>query len=244
MKYLFETEAKNYEDFASGRVLYNRKGATAFPVRLGSEIVQRCLAHIRRVGRHGPFTLYDPCCGGAYLLTTIALLHGKEFALLMASDIDGEMLELARDNLSLLTLSGMERRIAQINDDLRLYGKDSHREALASAERIKELVKRLCHLTVRCWQADILKPGILEAVPPGTVDIVITDVPYGSIASWSQEVQDPISVMLGNLRPVLSDQAVVALVTPNRQRFRTEGYSKLEGFRIGKRAVVLLARND
>ena len=55
----------------------------------------------RRVGRHGPFTLYDPCCGGAYLLTTIALLHGKEFALLMASDIDGEMLELARDNLSL-----------------------------------------------------------------------------------------------------------------------------------------------
>ena len=43
MKYRFEIEAKNYEDFASGRVLYNRKGATAFPVRLGSEIIQRCL---------------------------------------------------------------------------------------------------------------------------------------------------------------------------------------------------------
>ena len=100
MKYRFEIEAKNYEDFASGRVLYNRPGATAFPVRLGSEIIQRCLERVRERHGKGRLTLYDPCCGGAYLLTTIGFLHGQEFSKIYASDIDEAMLELAMDNLS------------------------------------------------------------------------------------------------------------------------------------------------
>lgn len=36
MKYIYETKAKKYEDFARGRVLYNQKGATAFLFRLAS----------------------------------------------------------------------------------------------------------------------------------------------------------------------------------------------------------------
>ncbi|RJX37512.1 hypothetical protein D3P09_21250 [Paenibacillus pinisoli] len=38
MKYLHEKYDHNYEDFASGRVLYNAHGTTSFPVRLASEI--------------------------------------------------------------------------------------------------------------------------------------------------------------------------------------------------------------
>ncbi|MBG9795269.1 hypothetical protein ABD76_23525 [Paenibacillus dendritiformis] len=42
MEYFFEKKHSGYEDFASGRVLYNARGTTAFPVRLASEIIQRC----------------------------------------------------------------------------------------------------------------------------------------------------------------------------------------------------------
>jgi 23S rRNA (guanine2535-N1)-methyltransferase len=41
MEYRYTAERQNYEDFASGRVLYNQKGTTAFPVRLASELYQR-----------------------------------------------------------------------------------------------------------------------------------------------------------------------------------------------------------
>lgn len=54
MKYLYEIEFKNYEDFVSGRVLYNRKGATAFPVRLASEIFQRCKAALEVIDGNVP----------------------------------------------------------------------------------------------------------------------------------------------------------------------------------------------
>ena len=42
MSYKFAITDENYEDFASGRVLFNQHGTTAFPVRLASEIFQRC----------------------------------------------------------------------------------------------------------------------------------------------------------------------------------------------------------
>lgn len=244
MKYKFETEAKNYEDFASGRVLYNRKGATAFPVRLASEIIQRCLAHVRPARGSAPLALYDPCCGGAYLLTTIGLLHGKEFSQLYASDVDEDMLELARDNLSLLTRAGIERRIGELKQLIALYNKESHREALASAQRLKGLVEGLSHLSITCMQRDILQPGLTDTIQPHSIDVVITDVPYGSIASWSQNLADPIGVMLENLRPVLHEQAVVALVTSKQQKVHHHGYQRLEGFKIGKRSIVLLAPDN
>ncbi|HHT73590.1 MAG TPA: hypothetical protein GX008_07740 [Firmicutes bacterium] len=240
MKYRFEIEAKNYEDFASGRVLYNRKGATAFPVRLGSEIIQRCLERVRKARGKVPLTIYDPCCGGAYLLTTIALLHGREFSKLYASDVDGEILELAKANLALLTPAGMARRIAELEELFALYGKDSHREALASASRLGELVEHTAHLEIHCMEIDVLRPGLAGKIAPQSIDIVITDVPYGSIASWSQDITDPIGVMLSNLRPAVRDQGVVALVTTKQQKVQAQGFKRLEGFKIGKRSIYLL----
>lgn len=65
MSYMFEMEDKNYEDFASGRVLYNQHGTTSFPARLGSEIFLRCEQFLYKAGVDGPYSIYDPCCGGA-----------------------------------------------------------------------------------------------------------------------------------------------------------------------------------
>ena len=64
MSYRF-TSDHHYEDLASGRVLYNQHGTTAFPVRLASEIFLRAKQHLTRKGNAGPYHLYDPCGGGA-----------------------------------------------------------------------------------------------------------------------------------------------------------------------------------
>ena len=44
MEYRYSND-KNYEDFVSGRVLYNYKGITNFPARLAQEIFGRCLKY-------------------------------------------------------------------------------------------------------------------------------------------------------------------------------------------------------
>ena len=69
MQYQFATERPDYSDLASGRVLYSMPGHPAFPIRLGSEILQRCLALRRAAGYSSPVVLYDPCCGTGYLVT-------------------------------------------------------------------------------------------------------------------------------------------------------------------------------
>lgn len=88
LKYIYEKKQQNYEDFASGRVLYNQKGAAAFPVRLASEIFLRSKNYLKKKGVKEPITIYDPCCGGAYILTTLGFLHGECFSKIIGSDVD------------------------------------------------------------------------------------------------------------------------------------------------------------
>ncbi len=85
MQYKY-TDKINYQDYASGRVPYHRTGRPNFPVRLASEIFQRCLAYADL----DQVSLYDPCCGGAYMLTVIGLLHGDRIKKIYGSDIDKE----------------------------------------------------------------------------------------------------------------------------------------------------------
>ena len=50
MQYKFAKEQPDYSDLASGRVFYSLPGHPAFPVRLASEVFQRCLAHREDAG--------------------------------------------------------------------------------------------------------------------------------------------------------------------------------------------------
>ncbi|MBA2678764.1 MAG: hypothetical protein H0U76_10280, partial [Ktedonobacteraceae bacterium] len=75
MTYRFAQERQDYTDFATGRVFHSIPGRTAFPVRLAGEIFQRCVALYQQGGGHVPCILYDPCCGGASLLSAVAYLH-------------------------------------------------------------------------------------------------------------------------------------------------------------------------
>ena len=189
MPYLHALEDLDYTDYSGGRVLYSQPGQTALPVRLASEILQRCLAIRTRAGLAGPCTLHDPCCGGAYHLTALGFLHGRHIAAITASDISQEALDLAGRNLSLLTLAGLDRRIAEITGYVDLYGKLSHRAALLSAQKLRRDLSEMLAarpMPVHLFQADAFNRQAIQVGLAGqTIDLVISDVPYGWKSSWA-----------------------------------------------------------
>jgi hypothetical protein len=129
MQYKYAKEQLDYTDLSSGRVFYSLPGHPAFPIRLTSEIFQRCLAHRETLyGISTPCSLYDPCCGAAYHLSVLAYLHGEQLREVIGSDIDEKAVARAKRNLGLLTMEGLNERIRELSGMYEQYGKDSHRE--------------------------------------------------------------------------------------------------------------------
>ena len=254
MTYRFALTRTDRSDFATGRVFYGLPGRTAFPVRLADELFQRCLAHHGASGPGG-VALYDPCCGGASLLAAIAYLHWARVRSVVASDVDPDILPLASRNLALLTHEGLRQREAQISALHALHGKDSHAAALESAQRLRaRLAAGLAQhaLPTHLFLADATDPVAVRAgLGPATVDIVITDVPYGLRSSWQHapdreqlaqgQGQGPLWALLEALRPVLAPGAVVAIVSDKTQKPRHEAYARADRFQIGHRRVEVLA---
>jgi 23S rRNA (guanine2535-N1)-methyltransferase len=247
VEYRYERTARNYEDFASGRVLYNAQGTTSFPVRLTSEIVQRCFEVLRERGNDGPYTIYDPCCGGAGMLTVIGLLHGSAVRAIYGSDADRRVLGIAENNLALLTAEGMERRRAQISELYAAYRKSSHQDALESIDRLTERLRDsgLVEHTA-CFQADAVNPDDRrrERLPAGGVDLIMTDLPYGSIVQWneganadaSEQLQRFFDQAYGLLK---QGHSVLAVVADKSQKLKHERFERVQYFKIGKRHVGL-----
>ncbi|GIP34399.1 hypothetical protein [Paenibacillus sp. J2TS4] len=245
MEYKHVTTKMNYEDLASGKVIESRLGMTSFPVRLGSELFQRGLVHLQKKGVNGPYTVYDPCSGCGYLLTVIGLLHGDQVEAVYASDIREEAVLLSRQNLSLLTIEGIERRIGEIGKYVQEYGKASHKEALEAACRIREgVVQRRNPIPAVSFQADILSEGERASAFCPRADLIITDVPYGQTAQWEGEGegQDPLHRMLDQLLHLVHPSSVLVLIADKKQKIRHEGYKRLEALKIGKRQAAILER--
>ena len=238
MGYRHERERRDYADLAAGRVLLSAPGATAFPVRLGSELAQRAFAHAET---QRPL-VYDPCCGSGYLLTVIGFLHGKRIAGLVGSDISADAVALCERNLALLDARGLDARIAKLRNDLAAFGKTSHRDALASAERLRQLLPS--DLSRRTFVADIgdhdgVRLG-LDALEP---DVVITDVPYGATSGWSGSAAvGGVTVLLDSLSSILRLGTVVAIASSKPERQTHERYERLERWQVGKRALTILRR--
>ncbi len=240
MPYKFAVDQRNFEDFASGRVLYNQRGATAFPVRLASEIYQRCRAFLTAQGVPSGYSLYDPLCGGAYLLTALGFLHGDDLSRITGSDVDETVLELARRNLSLLNLAGLRRRVEEIDELWVRFGKASHFEAKQSALRLGALVKGRTPPEVDVFCADATQPTQLVG-QIADAHIVITDLPYGNLVNWSQAGQsEPVEPFLSTLEPVLAKPSVVAITAPKGTKPDHPLYRRVQRFSIGKREITLL----
>lgn len=234
MTYRFATGDDDYTDFAAGSVLYNLPGATSFPVRLADEIFLRCLAHWQTM-TSPPYRVYDPCCGTGYLLAVLGLRHGANIAALVGSDIDEKRVDVARANLGLLTATGLEARRMQLEAYLAAYDKHSHRLALQSLEHLKKRLP-LHPIETQLFTADALQP-VTEV---DSIDLVITDVPYGARVNWQSAQHQPVNAMLTALRPALNNRALLAIVTDKSVKIHHEAFERVERFQLGKRQITLL----
>jgi len=241
MAYRFATEKEDYSDFASGQVFYSAPGWPAFPVRLASEVFQRGLALL---DKSGPVSLYDPCCGSAYHLAVLGVLHHAQLASISASDIDRASVKMATRNLSLLTPEGLTERRQAIAADWQQFGKPSHRAALDSANRIAQQLAEAPPLPTHCFVADATKPGAVAAALPQPVDLVFSDLPYGQLTSWQGQARynKPIWHLLEQMQAVLHTQSVVALAATKGEVVEHEGFRQYGRFRHGKRLITFLKR--
>lgn len=245
MTYLFTTEHPDYSDLASGRVFYSLSGHPAFPIRLASEIFQRCLAIRARYGRAGRVVLYDPCCGAGYLVSVLSYLRWPQIWAAIGSDINAEAVSLAGRNLGLLQAGGLNRRMAEIAEMIRLYGKESHREALQSCHILQERVCRMAEdfpLVTGAFQADTFDgKALVEHLAGVQADIALTDVPYGLHSEWQAENRvEPAHAMLDALRGVLAPGGLVAVASDKHQKVAHERFQQVARFQVGKRRVTIL----
>lgn len=235
MQYRYVTEKENYEDFAAGRVLLSQGGTTSFPVRLASEIFQRCADYFSTEQR---LHVYDPCCGGGYLLTVIGFLHGACIQSLHGSDINLDIVKLASDNLRLLTIEGLDTRRDTLRDLANTYNKSSHHDALESVERLRQCLPAL-PITTQTWAADALQP----TVDPASVDLIICDVPYGNVANWQADADDNlITSLLQAQYAALVSGGIAAVVSDKSQKVTYPRYKRLQQETIGKRRFLILQK--
>lgn len=215
----------NFEDYASGKVLYGMRGVPNFPVRLIQEIFLRAVSFCPK---SQGLTVYDCCCGGGYSLTVLGLLNPGRIGQIWASDIDTDMLQVAEKNLSLLTRSGMEGRLNQLRQLYERFHKHAHLEAIASARRLMDKLPE--DVSVGLFQADVMA-GLSLA---GTPDVIITDVPYGNLVNWSGEAGD-LGRFMASLMGVSGPETVIAVCMDKRQKLNPTGIQRLDRASVGKR---------
>ncbi len=246
MQYKYVKERPDYSDLASGRVFHSLPGHPAFPVRLASEIFQRCMAHRQTLYENSTrCVLYDPCCGAAYHLSILAYLHREHIQKVIGSDVDEKAVALAKRNLELAGIAGLNNRIVEISSMSERYGKNSHEDALRSAQVLRDHSLALAQnypVTTSIFRANATEgKEISNNIKANSVDIVFTDVPYGQHSAWrNSEVIDPLSTMLDALKGVLSSASIVAIASDKQQKVSHEKYRRIEQFQTGKRRVVIM----
>lgn len=231
MEYLY-CNNDNFEDFASGRVLYGGKGIPNFPVRLLLEIYGRAQSYLED---RRDISIYDPCCGGGYALTVLGFFHNRDIRKIYGSDIDESMVLYAKKNVALLTDEGMDRRQAEIRQLYDEYGKNSHLEALHSCDQLRNML-------VQDMPAEIFRADSTRALPKVMPDIIFTDIPYGNLVRWDNDEGLSLDSMLEQLWLISHEKTILAVCMDKKQRIRYDRWKRLERQNIGKRRFEILKR--
>ncbi|MFC4565011.1 rRNA methyltransferase [Nocardiopsis mangrovi] len=238
MAYRYATERADHSDLASGRVFRSAPGYPGFPVRLADELFQRAAAY----AGDRPIALWDPCCGSGHLATAVGLLHRDRLSRVLATDADDAAAGLAARNLELLTAEGLAARERELRADADRFGKPSFLDRAAAARRLSGRLAAMGGDLPRAVRTgDAFAPE-----PPGPVDVVLTDVPYGDLSHWSGRLPegDPVPALLRALAAVLPGGAVIAVAARTRKVALPEGTAALERMRAGNRAAVLVRAGD
>lgn len=246
MNYKFNVKKENYALFASGSVLYSLPGQPAFPIRLASEIYQRCLEILDGQSINPQYSLYDPFCGGGYLITSLGFLHGNRISDLFASDVSESAVELARRNLNLLTDEGLNLREQELDNLYKTFQKESHLEAIKKTKQIKQDFVNLQSKKIvkKVFQANALsEESIKKNIPAASIDIVITDVPYENQTKWllKNESSNPITEFLETIRYFVKPKGLIALTAGDKIRFpKNPNYVKINHFKVGHRYTYIV----
>lgn len=240
--YKFATERENFEDLSSGRVLHGAPGATNFPVRLASEIFQRCMHVLEQEGRKPPYTVYDPLCGVAYTLTVLGFLHSERIKRLVASDYDEAILETARQNLDLLSPVGLNARATDLEKLYKEHSRVSHLGAMDSAQKLWQRLEDNAEIETSVFHQNALKIDDKRSELE-LVDIVLVDLPYGELTQWQgqEKTGDVTNQLLEGLIEHLPNAGVIAVVSDQKHGSQFPGLARRNRFKIGKRHVILLS---
>jgi len=233
MEYKYSRD-DNYEDYASGRVIYGGKGIPNFPVRLLNEIFGRAKSYLEK---QSEIIVYDPCCGGGYALTVLGFFHSDCINMLYGSDIDENMVTYANKNTKLLTAAGLEERRKELEALYEQYHKESHKEALESLKRLENTLKK--DIKTEIFQADCTKQ--LPYISP---DIIITDVPYGNLVEWNDNSVLSLSDMMMQLVAITKSGAILAVCMDKKQKGSCKGWRRLEKQIVGKRKFEIYIREE
>ncbi len=245
MKYRFVTEARDYSDLSSGFVLRSAPGRPAFPVRVASELFLR--AHHDFGGE--TLSILDPCCGAAYGLTVLGLLHPRQIVRIGAADIDADALGLARANLDLLSPEGLARRQSELAETQRQHGRPIHDQALAAADRLAASRQAVAPPVLRIAQADATNPRALASAFPGDpYDLVFADPPYGEQTRWQGTNSDQLATfgaVAAACRPLLRPGGVLLLVVRRCPLADLNGFRRIRRLRCrGRRDAFFFRRMD
>lgn len=109
---------------------------------------------------------------------------------------------------------------------------------LKSTNNLKNSVlSRSNTIEYNCFTADMTqsKPKI------NSVDIVITDLPYGDIVSWANEENNVQAVnrLLTNLTNCLNVHAIVAVINNKKIKTTPHNYKRIKYFKLGKRYIYI-----
>jgi len=235
---------ENLERFAAGMVIRSFPGLTAFPVLPASELFSAAAKLLTNRGVSPPFTVFDPCCGGGYIMTVLGLRHSREIQQIICSDINPDALKLAQSNLALLTGAGMAARVAQLTEQVSNFGKDSHRSALRYAAELGGVIKAAGReVQSKCFNFDLLGA---EPFPPEVLqaNIIFADIPYGIKSEWHGDAgtENPIEWALSRLRGMMQPATVLILATAKKSVFKLEGFTRSKKVKFGARMVQLLER--
>ncbi|MDN6640430.1 MAG: N-6 DNA methylase [Tetragenococcus sp.] len=236
MKFKFETIKKDYSDFSSDKLLVNAPRTPAFPVRVASEIMARCLSLINRTEE---LTIYDPCCGGAHLLTVLGFLYNANLKQIYGTDIDENALEYAQENLALLKPNGIQQRKKSLQYHYEKQGEAAQLMALDSAKRLSAMLSNPQQKEIQCFKWDITS---FQRPPFKDVNIVITDLPYGNMAHWQGTTKDhPTEQMLNNIYQTLDiNNAIVIVICNKKESIQHKNFTQVKRLKHGKRQFFFL----